>query len=174
MTHIHSVGLNGLPEPLRSILANSGDPEKERMRHEIQAREKADFWNSLDKGQLAYLAGLLMSIVRSETDEAQNVAARALGLAEAHLMTRYDSCACGTVHRDPSSFMADLMREADEAEAVRKEAETLGLRRIEPGAFIEPSVVGKFVCIKCDEIFDTVEERRKAASGESHDGCEPN
>lgn len=168
---LHIIGFGQMPEPIRRFLDESSDPEKAHMRHEINAREKAAFWESLDKEQLGYIIGILGGIARCDVDEAQPNAARAMGTAEAYMEQKFKSCGCGREHRDPSTFFEELEAEAKKSEAERVEAEALGLHKIQDEPGIPSHMVGKFACKACAEIFDTVEARRSAAVGDGHDGC---
>lgn len=171
--HFHIISMGGLPEPVRAMLESSTDPEKEKMRHQIQARERADFWGSLNKHQLGYLLGMLGGIAHADDDDMRMHAGRAFGVAEAYMMANHNSCACGELHTDPAIFMDELIEAAKKDEAEKVEAEELGLKKIEPGPFVPEDAYGKFVCRKCKTVFATLEERREATldDGDSHYGC---
>ncbi|MEU4066697.1 hypothetical protein AB0F25_30665 [Streptomyces wedmorensis] len=174
MTHYHVVGMDNLPEPIRAMLMGSSDPEKLRMRHEIQARDKASFWDSLSKDQLVHLTGMMMEIGKSDDETSRMLAGRYLGLAEGRLMMKYNSCGCGTEHRDPSEFIQQLAQEAN-AEAIdQQDAEKLGLYKIREAPFVDPRHVGKWACSKCSTVYDTITDRiEDSIEGGGHEDCTP-
>lgn len=158
-----------LPDPIKRMLAEADDPEKLRMRHDIQMRDRHNFWDSLTRDQLRYLILELTRITRD--DEPASVASELAGMAEGFMMVKFNSCGCGTMHRDPNDFLGDLVREAEESEARASELQELDLEEIMASPFVPPEAVGQFRCTKCGCLYETVEARRADALGASHTNC---
>lgn len=172
MAAIFSFMGGDLPEGLKRLLMDTEDPEKNRMRHDIQMRDRRAFWESLTKDQIRYLLLELSRIAHaSDEDDARAVASMLVGTGEGIMMTKFNSCGCGQKHRQPEDFLGDLEREFQEQVAREKELEELNLAEITSGPFINPEFVGQFRCTKCESVFATVEERREAAVGNSHTHC---
>lgn len=164
-------GLEDLPEPIRRMLSEHSDDSKEmrQIKHEIMKRQEAQFWQSLTFEQMQWVARILSMVDGSE--EPGQTAARHLGVAEAYMAQRFKSCACGEVHRDPDDFMKDLVTKTRELSVEDKQLKELNLGRIPHHPLVPPEEHGKLHCIKCNTIFDTVDDRKKAAIGATHPGC---
>lgn len=170
--HVHFIGgLDDLPEPIRRMLAEHGDDSKElrQIKHEILKRQEAQFWEGLTFEQTHWISRVLSMIEGSE--EPGQTAARHLGTAEAYLAQRFKSCGCGEIHRDPDDFMRDLVNKTRQVSAEDRELEEFSLGRIPHHPLVPPDDHGKFHCIKCNTVFDSVDDRKKAAIGSTHPGC---
>jgi hypothetical protein len=168
--HFHFIDIGGLPEPIRNMLAEHGDDgDLRQVRHELLKREEARFWNSLDREQLRWLNKIFQMI--DDSDEPEKQIGRQLGQATAYMEQRFKSCVCGETHRDPDDLLEQLVNKTREASAEDAELEQLNLARVPESPFVNPNHVGKYHCRKCSVIFDSLDDRKKASIGDTHEGC---